>query len=465
MLRTILVILLIAATRLHAQAPVYVALWFDTEDYVEPAADDAALRIANDLTNTGVRATFKLVGEKARVLESRGRRDVIQALSKHDIGFHSNWHSVHPTPAEYLEKLGYLEGAEEFERREGPGVADIKRIFGRQPSCYGQPGNSWGPQSNLALRRLGIRVYLDEGEQVGVREQPFWYGGILHVFHMGQNQFRADLNAGVEDRAANDRFDSAAKRLGDSGGGVISIYYHPTEFVTSEFWDAVNFKHGSNPVRQDWVRPQRLTAQESERRFGVLRAFVEHMKTNPNVRFVTASDLLKLYGTPQSRVVDRKAVAESLNRGIVFAEVQGQMLSPADMLLQLLGLSSAVVDGPTAHGASNYAGASVPALVFEKIVADVSDFIRRNHRLPAEAFVGADTLSLADFTATLAGSVLNPGKDVTVRRGNIQFEEYFASDSRKPFDWVIHKEGFDGAHLLDLGRLQGWTLKPALPAQ
>ena len=42
-----------------------------------------------------------LKAEKARVLEKRGRRDVIQALSRHAIGYHSNFHSVHPTPAEY----------------------------------------------------------------------------------------------------------------------------------------------------------------------------------------------------------------------------------------------------------------------------------------------------------------------------------------------------------------------------
>ena len=64
---------------LCAQSPVYVVLWFDTEDYIEPAADDAALRIANDLAGMGVRATFKVVGEKARTLESRGRGDVIRA--------------------------------------------------------------------------------------------------------------------------------------------------------------------------------------------------------------------------------------------------------------------------------------------------------------------------------------------------------------------------------------------------
>src|SRR3974390_2028927 len=165
MARRLICCLLLAACSLFAAAPVYVAVWFDTEDYIEPRADEAALRIANDLTALGVRATFKVVGEKARVLESRGRRDVILALSKHAIGYHTNWHSVHPAPSEYLSRMNFLEGAAEFERREAPGVADVKRIFGKQPVCYGQPGNSWGPQSNPALRRMGIPIYLDEGEQ------------------------------------------------------------------------------------------------------------------------------------------------------------------------------------------------------------------------------------------------------------------------------------------------------------
>src|SRR5205085_5884730 len=112
MLRLLAPGLLFAASLLRAAAPVYVILWFDTEDYIEPASDDAALRIANDLTQAGVRATFKIVGEKARVLEARGRKDVIRALSHHAIGYHSNWHSVQPVPAVYLKRLGYLEGAD-----------------------------------------------------------------------------------------------------------------------------------------------------------------------------------------------------------------------------------------------------------------------------------------------------------------------------------------------------------------
>ena len=50
--------------------PIYVTLWFDTEDYILPQSDYAAKRVAEMLTRLGVKATFKLVGEKARTLKS-----------------------------------------------------------------------------------------------------------------------------------------------------------------------------------------------------------------------------------------------------------------------------------------------------------------------------------------------------------------------------------------------------------
>src|SRR5574339_23980 len=104
---------------------VLVILWFDTEDYLLPASDDAAKRVAETLSARGIRATFKVVGEKARALERRGRADVIAALKQHDIGYHSNLHSVHPTPAEYLADAGWSEGVSEFARREGGGARDV----------------------------------------------------------------------------------------------------------------------------------------------------------------------------------------------------------------------------------------------------------------------------------------------------------------------------------------------------
>src|SRR4030095_11108548 len=101
--------------------PVYVTFWLDTEDYILPQSDDAAKRVAEMLTRLGVKATFKLVGEKARTLEERKRYDVIEALKKHEIGYHSNTHSMQPTIAVYLQNAGWDDGSAEFLRREWRG--------------------------------------------------------------------------------------------------------------------------------------------------------------------------------------------------------------------------------------------------------------------------------------------------------------------------------------------------------
>src|SRR6266700_3130644 len=177
-----------------------VILWFDTEDYLLPADDDASKRLAEMPSGKGVRATFKVVGEKARVLEQRGRTDVIEALKKHDIGYHANYHSVHPTPSEYLQDCGLLDGMEEFIRREGGGAADVRRIFGRDTlACYGQPGSSWGSQTIAALAQIGVAphgipTYVDEGNHIGLHGRPFWYCNVLVVYDMPPNRTRFELH-------------------------------------------------------------------------------------------------------------------------------------------------------------------------------------------------------------------------------------------------------------------------------
>jgi hypothetical protein len=443
-----------------AQSPTYVVLWFDTEDYVDPIADDAALRIATDLTKAGVRATFKIVGEKGRVLESRGRRDVIEALGRHSIGYHSNWHSIQPVPALDLEHLGWQEGADEFYRRQIDGYRDLSRIFSIAPVCYGQPGSSWAPQSNAALRRMGVHIYLDEGSQVGLKHQPFWYDGLLYVFNMGPNLIRADVDGKVKIEDTFKTFDAAVQQLSKAGGGLISTYYHPTEFVHTEFWDAANFNAGATRPRDQWVNPKRRTPEDAEHCYRALHDYVEHAKSTPGVRFITADDLLHIYSTPLPPVVNVKTLAQHFTDGINYLSMPAGDLSAADVLLQMLNLPYTYVDGPTFRGQTNYEDATIPEALFKLSIDDVKAFIEMHHRLPSQVFVGSRTLSLGDFAATLAKHVLEPGP-VTLVHGKLTFEQYFSTDAAGSFKWPIHPPGFAPKELLELGRLQGWTLKPA----
>jgi hypothetical protein len=443
----------------YGQARTYVVLWFDTEDYMDPISDDAVLRIASDLQRLGVRATFKVVGEKARVLEGRGRRDVIQALAKHCIGYHSNWHSIQPTPAVYEEHLGLLEGAAEFLRRERPGFDDVARIFGITPVCYGQPGSSWAAQSMLALRQMGVHVYLDAGDQVRLNDQPFWYGGLLHVFSMGPYQVRAELDA-HSPKPDFQQFDDAVRRLTKSGGGLISSYYHPTEFVHTQFWDAANFSDGAVRERKNWTMPKRRSGEEAERCFGVLQAYAKHIRSTPGVQAIAADDLLRLYANPIAPPLDKLTLARHVKQSIEYLSTPAGDLSPADILLELLGLPAFYVDGPTARGQTTYAEATIPGFVFDASLKDVRSFIETNQRLPSEVFVGAKTLSLSDFTATLAGYLLARGP-IRVQQGRLGFEQHISDNARRSFDWPIHPKGFAPRTLLEIARLQAWTLKPA----
>jgi hypothetical protein len=40
-------------------------------------------------------------------------------------------------------------------------------------------------------------------------------------------------------------------------------------------------------------------------------------------------------------------------------------------------------------------------------------------------------------------------------------EKYVTTDARRSFEWLIHPDGFSAPELLELARLQAWTLKPA----
>ena len=81
----------------------YLTILLDAEDIVDPRSDDISLEIARMFAEEGAPATFGVTGEKTRLWEKRGRTDIIEAVSALDVNYHSNFSSVHPTVAEYLE--------------------------------------------------------------------------------------------------------------------------------------------------------------------------------------------------------------------------------------------------------------------------------------------------------------------------------------------------------------------------
>ena len=146
--------------------------------------------------------------------------------------------------------MGWLDGAAEFERRERPGFEDVRRIFGAVTQAVMASRAAPGRRKLSAPCCVSEFPYIwTKGDHVGIDEQPVWFGGMLNVFSMGRYQLRASLDDEGALPQAFEKFDHAAEQLEAKGGGVISIYYHPNEFVTTAFWD-LNFAKGANPERQ-----------------------------------------------------------------------------------------------------------------------------------------------------------------------------------------------------------------------
>ncbi len=488
---TVLVVARVAAAQestaaAHTQGKVYIVLWFDTEDYILPQSDDAALRIATMLTKHGVRATFKVVGEKGRTLERRGRRDVIEALDRHEIGYHSNTHSQHPTPAEYEEAQDWEGGVEEFTRRERPGFDDLRRIFGQAPTCYGQPGSSWAPQSFPALKSWGVNVYLDEGEQVGLDGKPFWYGGLLNIFNTREGlKLRPNDDWSNLTEAKKNFQEFYARMTAQRDGGVISLYFHPAEFVHQEFWDAVNFIHGANPPREDWKLPPMKPPEQQERSFNYLDDLVAYMKSFPQARFVTASEALGLFrDAAQNRTFKTEELADiarQVNAEVNFQTRGGYHLAPSETLallnqfvvgrirqeastsVQLKGTPY----GPSIPAAENDETINVSWSQFSRTALDVQSFMERTKQVPNAVWLGSVPVSPERYLVALAGVVATmikngkPPETIPVGPAHLEAAKYVAEDSPPLWGWVIFPPGFRAPNLMALAKLQAWTLKPA----
>lgn len=225
----------------------YLILSFDTEDYETPEADDAEMLWAEMLAGHGLKGCFCVVGEEARALRDRGRLDVIAALSRHEIAYHSNLHSAHPTHAEYLDTLDWQSGLRRVLDEESRGVSDVAAVFGQWPSAYCKPGSSWGPQVPHALARLGVPVFTDAPFELAPGVPLRYVGSSLVGYHTSFDRY-FDVPSGERLSRMQRDFESLlATRAQDS---VVVIYTHPCRTFTAQFTDS--FTAGRNPPRSEW---------------------------------------------------------------------------------------------------------------------------------------------------------------------------------------------------------------------
>ncbi|TMV48992.1 hypothetical protein FE783_15075 [Paenibacillus mesophilus] len=453
-------------------ANIKVLMWFDVEDYITPEAQDAWAGILRVLHEKRVPGIFKIVGEKARITGSRQRQDILRGLTGHEIGYHSDMHSVHPVSTEYLEHMGFREGAVEFEKRERDGFADVRTITGSPVVCYGQAGYSWAPQTFAALRKWGVPVYLDDHDQIAMDGRPFWYGGLLNFTRLTATMHLSFDKGGAERTYAN--FDRLYEQLADEPVGFISMYCHDCDFVCQGFWDAVNFAKGKQTPREEWrpapLKPPGELEQELER-FG---EFIDYALSKGQIEFITAQQALRLESSQPGTVPesDVRRLAATVDRELGFRELEGKCYSASELhslfAALLLGreLTPRLAYGPEREIASEVAGGKLRVADIKKALAesgqpDVLGF----SQLPDCCEIDGRKVSVLDLTCTMAGILnrrLHDDDTVELVQGVLTTSRYAADNELWGPRWCIFPEHFPAPNIVNMSKLQTWTLKPAL---
>jgi peptidoglycan/xylan/chitin deacetylase (PgdA/CDA1 family) len=461
----------------------FVVVTFDTEDYITPESeriDDIPKWLAETMTEEGVTGTFFVIGEKARSLERRGRRDVIAAMARHDIGSHTNFGSIHPTVTEELEKAGWDDGVRLMREQESAGLRDLERIFGIPVTTLARHGGSYGPQLVAALGGRGAGYQGSPASLPG--HDVVWFCNALNFSNQYANGFddayyRDDLFEPVFAKLKAD-FPEVVRR-----SQVIALFGgHPTKIRAEEFWD-LNFYGGKNTPPEAWRAP-RLRPRESmataQKNF---RRMMRWLKGRDDVEVTTYRKLMEIYGRQQETITrgDLREIAAAALETKALAPTAD--FSPAEAFAGLAGAvavygatgrlpeSSAVVHplGPIERPPAEPDVRSATIGEVLDLARAADEEIGRTGRLPAFLKVGDARIGTGTLFALFAAVYLDldamrtrPAYDIPAFEPTPRTHEARVLAAVEGYrTWPVHKPDLDLSRIAEFTRLQLWTLKPA----
>lgn len=449
------------------------ALCFDVEDIIAPECDDAVLWMAEILTEYGLTGSFMIMGESVRLWEQRGRQDVIEALKRHHLAFHSTWHSVHPTTTEICLERDFAQGMQAIWEWDREGWEAAERILGVPLLGWARTGNSWAPAIMGLMGRKG-RAYAYS--QVCLPGRNIcWYAGCLGFYFDGTF---GGFDATFYDNALfSNRLKQVQGQLEEyvhsdrRGAEWVNFFMcHPTRAISTEFWDAGNFANGANPPRSEWKpAPQhdRALIPTMQSNF---RLLCEYLHGEEQLEIVGWGDLIRRFDgqRPFATHPELMKIAQRIadERQVLFTD----HFTAAEILLMLC--RAAVNPQERYVRTTAYGPLSLPPVSSTQTMSagDVKAAapgvleVSKTGYLPASVTVAGRTVGLGTYfvalaEATLGRSQVSGPPDAFYP---IEAEEVAAEVARALPDWIIHSDNMDLTQLLEQTRLQCWTLKPAL---
>lgn len=453
--------------------PLPTALCFDVEDLVAPESDDAALWFADILAEYDLPGSFMVVGERFRQWEARGRRDVIEALKRHHVAFHSTWHSVHPTTTEICLDKDFRAGMDAVWVWDGQGWADAERILGRPLVGWSLTGSSWSPAIMGLAGRMGRAYAYSMVRLPG--HSVCWYAGCLGFHHEAVGLFDEVLcdDALFAARLAETQGAIDERLRGDRRGAEWLRFFvcHPTRAIHTQFWDLVNFAGGANPPRSEWKPAPRLPDSRMPVIQNNFRRLCETLRADPRLEILGWGDLIRRYDG-QRAFASHAEVLEMARRLADERRVLFTDHFTAGEILLLL-CRAAVMPQPHYPRPMVYGPLTTPPVMAASswdagdITAAASSLLRAAETgyLPASVPVVGQSVGIGTYAVALAEAIL--GNHRVSGPADAPYPTEAEATAREAAqmipDWLIHPPDMDLTGLLEQARLQCWTLKPAWP--
>jgi len=458
---------------------------FDTEDYVDPVSNDALLRLAELHSKYGVPACFGLVGEKARFLRECGRRDVIEAVARHEVGYHSDHHFMLPDcdydppfVPEYIETRPWDQAMTRLLADESRGVHDVAEIFGKRPVTWLRNYGDYAPQYLAALAQVGVPVFAYGPPCHSQDVNLIWYCNQLVVAnprHMYENNLHRD------DLTAQEKLDQHKQNILqhlEKGTPRLGFVTHPTRFVSDIWWEQPNWMDTvDSPPRGQWRIPPRFSREKREELLWIADEFLRFVSGLDDVECVTFADFWAEHGH-QAGWLDRDgvvALAQAQPECLRFKLHGDAVFSPAEQFgLFAFALTEPDVTpvavrhllGPVEEPAVSASGGSAPSRSLLDACHTVEMSIREKNRVPARVDIGSEGVGPGTFLRAMACLLSEPDSEhVPIEPcpnlpQTLHEDDYERLASGTPAAYMQKRGVFRFPTTCRLSQLQYWTVKP-----
>ncbi len=482
-----------------------IALFSDVEDIFSPPElgnDDSIRQLATILTEEGLRANFLIIGDRALVLKERGRQDVIDSLGPHEVGLHTR-SARHPEIPEYVAGKSWEDGVAECLKHEREGAEIIRQIFGRPCAALSTHYVYAAPHAQRVAAILGL-PYVYAYPAAPPLYSLSWYAGALGLpWNSPTLDGKPILSyfEGFDDRYPDTKQFEAYLRQLDShidaclkeGQPFLTLFvYHPQRLRLVDFIDNYWSPNGVNYPKERWGmygRPRQYTPEQVNTSLANFRRLARWIRNDPRLNVMTLHEVVQKYGK-QPASINREELTSAARQITAVEEIViHPRFSPAEILVGLaraLVLSADHNQIPNEVARDNVLGPTrnpiwIPELqgctyqTLAQLARQLLDHVTTTGELPATLGAPLERVGINHLYRAFAETYLAMTSGSALTEVKFRYEGFLNGFPPWPkiasligIQYLKSVEGelmnpdTDANTLYRDGKLQAWTLKPAV---